>query len=55
MITGEQASVARGLLGWSLMRLSGYCGVSDVTIQSFERGKVRRPSWTSRLSNAPSS
>jgi transcriptional regulator with XRE-family HTH domain len=43
MITGEQASMARGLLGWSLMRLSGYCGVSDAAIQNFERGKIRRP------------
>jgi hypothetical protein len=43
MITGEQVSVARRLLGWSLMRLSSYCGVSDVTIQNFGRGKFRRP------------
>jgi transcriptional regulator with XRE-family HTH domain len=43
MITGEQVSVARRLLGWSLMRLSNVCGVSDVTIQNFEMGRDRRP------------
>jgi transcriptional regulator with XRE-family HTH domain len=43
MITGERVSVARGLLGWSLMRLSGYCGVSDETIQNFEMGRDRIP------------
>jgi hypothetical protein len=37
MITGEQASVARHLLGWSLIRLKSCCGVSDVTIQNFEK------------------
>jgi transcriptional regulator with XRE-family HTH domain len=42
-ITGEQVSVARRLLGWSLMRLSSRCGVSDVTIQNFEMGRIRRP------------
>jgi hypothetical protein len=39
--TGDQVNVARGILGW--MRLSGYCGVSDVTIRNFERGKSGRP------------
>jgi transcriptional regulator with XRE-family HTH domain len=43
MITGEQASLARRLLGWSLMRLSNFCGVSDVTIQNFEMGRDRIP------------
>jgi transcriptional regulator with XRE-family HTH domain len=43
MITGEQASLARRLLGWSLMRLSNFCGVSDVTIQNFEIARDRRP------------
>jgi transcriptional regulator with XRE-family HTH domain len=43
MITGEQVSVARRLLGWSLMRLSNFCGVSNVTIQNFEMGRDRRP------------
>jgi transcriptional regulator with XRE-family HTH domain len=41
MITGEQVSVARRLLGWSLMRLSNFYGVSDVTIQNFEMGRDR--------------
>jgi transcriptional regulator with XRE-family HTH domain len=54
MITGEQASLARRLLGWSLMRLSNFCGVSDVTIQNFEIGRDRRPTrQTSKRSNAP--
>jgi hypothetical protein len=43
MITGEQVSVARRLPGWSLMRPSNFCGVSNVTIQNFEKGRDRRP------------
>jgi transcriptional regulator with XRE-family HTH domain len=39
MITAEQAAAARKLLGWSLMRLSSCSGVSDVTIERFEKGK----------------
>jgi transcriptional regulator with XRE-family HTH domain len=43
MITGEQVGVARRLLGWSVIGLSSCCGVSDVTIQNFEKGKIGRP------------
>ena len=42
MITADQAVIARRLLGWSLMELSSRCGVSDVTIDRFEKGKNKR-------------
>jgi transcriptional regulator with XRE-family HTH domain len=42
MITGEQTVIARRLLGWSLMELSSRCGVSDVTIDRFEKGQKKR-------------
>jgi len=37
MITGDQVGAARRLLGWSLIRLSNYSGVSDVTIKKYEK------------------
>jgi transcriptional regulator with XRE-family HTH domain len=40
MITPDQAVAARRLLGWSLMKLSSCSGVSDVSIERFEKGKV---------------
>lgn len=43
MITADQAVTARRLLGWSLLKLSSCCGVSDVTIDRFEKGKKNRP------------
>ncbi|HLW93074.1 MAG TPA: helix-turn-helix transcriptional regulator [Roseiarcus sp.] len=49
MITGDQVSTARRLLGWSLIRLSGYSGVSDVTIEKFERGKGRLESFAPNI------
>jgi transcriptional regulator with XRE-family HTH domain len=42
MITADQTIVARRLLGWSLLKLSSCSGVSDVTIDRFEKGKRNR-------------
>jgi len=42
VITADQAVAARRLLGWSLLKLSSCCGVSDVTIQRFEKGQKSR-------------
>jgi transcriptional regulator with XRE-family HTH domain len=42
MITADQVSAARRLLGWSLIRLSSCSGVSDVTIEKFEKGRLGR-------------
>lgn len=42
MITAEQTVLARRLLGWTLLKLSNRCGVSDITIDRFEKGKVAR-------------
>ncbi|HLW92054.1 MAG TPA: helix-turn-helix transcriptional regulator [Roseiarcus sp.] len=49
MITADQAIIARRLLGWSLMKLSSCCGVSDVTIERFEKGKKNRHGATLNL------
>jgi hypothetical protein len=39
MITSDQVSTARRLLGWTLIRLSSCSRVSDVTIEKFEKRK----------------
>jgi transcriptional regulator with XRE-family HTH domain len=38
-LTPDRAKAARRLLGWSLIRMSSYCDVSDVTIERFEKGQ----------------
>ena len=43
MITPDQDSAARKLLGWSLIGLSNHSGVSDVSIEKFEKRKLWRP------------
>jgi transcriptional regulator with XRE-family HTH domain len=40
MITGDQVGMARRLLGWSRITLSGRSGVSEVTIDKIEKGKL---------------
>jgi len=40
MITGAQVAAARALLGWSQFELSRQSGVSETTIQRFEKGRI---------------
>ena len=40
MITGDQVSMARKLLGWSRITLSARSGVSEVTIDKIERDRL---------------
>ena len=40
MITGDQVGMARRLLGWSRIALSGRSGVSEVTIDKIEKDKL---------------
>jgi len=52
MMTGPQIRAARQLLGWSQFELSRQSGVSETTIQRFEKGRIelRGPTQTSIVS-----
>jgi len=41
MITGEQVTKARELLGWSILDLARWSGVGRVTVLQFELGTER--------------
>ena len=40
MITGAQIRAARQLLGWSQHELSRQSGISESTIQRFDKGRI---------------
>ena len=52
MITADQVKAARALLDWSQFELSRQSGVSETTIQRFEKGRIelRDPTRTAIVS-----
>jgi transcriptional regulator with XRE-family HTH domain len=46
---GAQVQAARGLLGWTQVRLSSECGLSERSLRKIEKDLTARPYWKTRM------